>query len=110
MKIVTIPEPISVDFSTTDGEKIKQEFKFQDMMFNNVLVDTKFGKDMKSILAAVNIKNVILKAVENNASEFMLDDAEWQLLKDVVEEPTGGYNPAIVIHLTPFLLAVTQAE
>ena len=50
---------------------------------------------------------VILKGEEKD--EFMLDDAEWQLLKEVIEEPTGGYNPAVVTKLVSFLIAVTQA-
>ena len=108
MKTIVIPKPIMVSFY--DKESENKEMLFHEMIFGSVLPDAKFGKDMKSILSAVSIKTALIKAVEKNEEEFVLDDVDWALLKTVVEEPTNGYNPAIVMQLTPFLLAITEAK
>ena len=113
MKEIKICEPITVTVPVlkdgkADVESI--EFKFDKFLIDTVLVDDKFGKSMKSVMAAVTIRESLNKAVEAGESSFNVDDVHYAVLKDVVEEPTAGYNPRFVYQLVDFLRAVTEAK
>lgn len=111
MKEITVPEAITVTKVYLDnGEErtATSEITFGEFLEKLILSDPKFGKTMKCILGAVSIRE---KAQNTPVGEaFSVDDEYFEILKDVIEEPSGGYNPAIVQQLVPFLLAVTEAK
>lgn len=94
-----------------DGEVIGEAppANFLRWLKTNVLVDQKLGKSSKDILAASDVIEKVGKAEDKQWEFLELTDSEWSMLKPVVEEPSGGYNPAVAVQLTPFLRAFLNA-
>ena len=101
MRTVLIPSKILLKI----GEN-EQEISFQEFVQGTLLIDNKFGKNMKLIMTSINLRDKFKVAVD----KISLTEEEWLILKEVAEEPSGGYVTAIVIQLYPFLKAITEAK
>lgn len=99
MRYIKVPEPVAL--KNADRESIK----FTEWMESIVLVDAKLGKTAKSLMATADI----LKKLEKTNGVLELTDAEWELLKPIVEEPSVGYNPVVGVQLVGFIRAFLHA-
>jgi hypothetical protein len=112
MKSITVPELAKVKYSVFNRETGVQEeqfapFEFKTFLESVVLVDPKFGKDMKTIMTAVRLRDKFKEANPGDVVE--VSDEDYSLLKSVVEEPTNGYNPQVMLQMVHYLTALTSA-
>lgn len=104
MRYIKIPEPIQLKVPGT-GELVDKPTTFQEWLATTVLSDAKLGKTAKSLMAVADIQ----QKVEESNGVLDLNDNEWELLKDVVENPTNGYNTPVGVQLVGFLRAFLNA-
>lgn len=110
MKTIKLPAPITL--RNNDGSLVKDAsdqpvtINFPTFVLNTLLIDNKFGKSMSDILSAVAIREKVLEATD----EVVLDDADYNRLLDVLENPTNNYNPAICLQIVSFMLAIKNAK
>jgi hypothetical protein len=110
MKYIKVPE--SVRMTNWYGEEVKnQEGEGATVTFKEFVVgrlmDPKFSKDMATILRAFEIKT----QAEKMTSLLVLEDVDYDLLLDVVANPSqqAQYNSLISYCLVPFFKAVKDA-
>lgn len=96
MRYIRFPSPITIQETTLD---------FRTWLSESILIDPKLGKTAQTVMAAADIRERLSKT----DGPLELSDNEWMMLKEVIEEPTGGYNTAVAIHCTPFLRAFLEA-
>lgn len=101
MRYISIPEDVPVTGISAHPVPVS----FKTWLGETVLLDPKLGKTAKDLMMAADL----LKRLESAEDVLELSDAEWSLVKDVVEEPSGGYNTAVAIQLTCFLRAFLEA-
>lgn len=109
MKYITMPDQVSI--RRFSGESINDEsgqpsrVNFGTFVLDR-LEDPKFAVDMKTILAAVEIKCRVQEA----NGVLALEDAHWELLRDATKNPTGGYNGVFAHNFVPFMSAIVDAD
>lgn len=71
------------------------------------LIDSKFGTGMEGLLSATQIKT----AVEESGDYIELETKDWELLSNVVRQPSSDqqYNPNIAHCLVPIIQAILNA-
>lgn len=110
MKKISIPQNVElVDLSgnpVRDNSGAQVTVSFRDFVVNTLLTDPKFGKGMAEILSAVEIKGKVSAAT----TELELDNSDYERLLSIANEPSNPYNPAVVVQLVPFLLAIKNAK
>jgi hypothetical protein len=110
MKTITIPSDIiifNLDGSVaTDKEGVPVTISFKSFVNSTLLIDPKFGKSMADIMSAVEMKQRVNAAT----TTLELDNADWERLNAVMNEPTSAYNPVVVMQLYPFLTAIRDAK
>ncbi|MDX1421518.1 MAG: hypothetical protein R3322_00170 [Kiloniellales bacterium] len=97
MKTLTVPPPVTLP----NGD----DLSFAQWV-EGMTSDRKFGASAKTIFQAVEI----IRLVKEANGTVQLDTAHWELLRDVISEPSAPYNPAIMIHAAPFLRAVLEPK
>ncbi len=104
MRYITVPEDIGL---TNPGEeKVVRTEKFSTWLINRILSDPKFGKTTEYLFAAVGIKDAVEEL--NGERMLALETADWEKLKEVVEEPSVPYHPVIEMQLVSFLRAILE--
>lgn len=109
MKYIEIPEDI--DIYNLNGERMKgagdsdATVSFEDFVLGR-LGDPKFAESVKTITAAVEIKNKLKDA----KGVLALENEHYTLLKQVTEKPSAqsAYHPAVAHNLLPFMQAITE--
>ncbi len=109
MKYITMPDPVSIRHfngnAINDATGQPATVSFETFVIDR-LIDPKFAIDMKAVLVAVEIKCRIQEA----NGVLALENAHWELLRDVTKEPTGGYNGAVAHNIVPFMSAIVDAD
>jgi hypothetical protein len=72
------------------------------------LNDQRFGIDYKTIMVAVKLRDAI-NALEDGA-DLVLEDTDWEMLREATYKPSAGYIPGYYHCLTPFMDAVLEAK
>jgi len=111
MKKITVPEPVFI-VDHNNSQMLDQSgnpicITFYDFVRNTLLVDPKFGKTMADIMSAVDIKQKLSEKPEEKT--IIIENADWERLNAVANEPSSGYNPVIVVQLISFLKAIKDA-
>jgi hypothetical protein len=100
MRYIKVPEPLQL--KSPQGETIEAPFpKF----LREMLLDPQFAKNYKTLKIAAAID----KALDKANGVVALENEHWQLLKKVIEEPTGGYMGGVGPQILPFLSVVIEA-
>ena len=112
IKYVTIPEAITLLEPTT-----KEPLKDEKGIVKPVTFYDFIGKQLFNPLWAENYKNIksakaIDKAFSASNGVAQLAEEDWKKLKDLVENPKGGYgyHAAVMPQLLPFLDAIMEAK
>jgi hypothetical protein len=101
MRYIKVPEPLKL--KTPQGEEVEAPFlKF----LKEMLVDPQFSKNYRTLKIAAAID----KAIDKANGVIMLESDHWQLLKKVIEEPSGGYLGGVGPQIIPYLDAVIFAD
>lgn len=114
IKYVTIPEPITL-LEPTTKEPLKDEKgetkpqKFYDFV-GKMLFNPMWAESYKNIKSAKAIDKAFEKAEPGAAVQLAEED--WKKLKDLVDNPKGGYgyHAAVMPQLLPFLDAIIEAK
>jgi hypothetical protein len=124
MRYAKIPEPIQlVDLVSGNPEQIldpsnpRQEngtpnfidrlpMTFAEFVMGTSLADPKFGRGYKQLISATKIHDAVRQA----NGVINLEDADWELLRDVVENPSSPYHPTRAMQLVPFMRAIVEAS
>lgn len=121
MRFITIPFTISVQIAPTSTDKngvaltdlrgnpvpLKIPISFQKILNEIWLIDNKFGKTVSSIRRGISIGDAFANAQEG--STVPLDEEDWKLLCEIVDEPSAGYNTVIARSAIKFIDAVICA-
>lgn len=105
MKYVKVPE--AVVLTGYNGEK-GETIQFRDFLQRSLLNDQKFGSSYELLRAARKIEEALAQA----NGYLQLEDADWQVLREIAQTPTAGnYQTSTVVarQLVPFLDAIVQA-
>lgn len=114
MRYVKIPEPITL-LEPTTKEPLKDEKgetkpqKFSDFI-GKLLFNPMWAENYKNIKSARAIDRAFEKAEPSTV--VPLAEEDWKKLKDLVENPKGGYgyHAAVMPQLLPFLDAIIEAS
>lgn len=110
MKYIKVLEPIHLE-SLTKGLLYDDKGNPWYMDFFTFvlqrLTDPKFGKKFDGLISAVQIK----EAVKKSGEYLELETKDWELLKDVVDDPSPSaqYNPEVSWCIVPFGKAILEA-
>ena len=116
MKYIKILEDVTLSQITgqviadPQGQPVKS--RFRDFIFCH-LVDPKFTEGKKGADGAIFV-NRTARLLEDQTflpGEYLaVEDAQYEAIRRVVEDPTGGYVAQIQHCLVPFILAVREAS
>ena len=107
MRKIVVPQDIEIKLDVPKPDDKPLIISFYQFLSQTVLTDQKFGKDMKSLMSAVSLKTTFKNAKPGD--EVQVDNEEWELLNEIVKEPSQGYNPILAMELVPFMLVITEA-
>jgi hypothetical protein len=79
-------------------------FGFSDWLLGAPLVDPRFGGTYSNIYMAANILH------QAKQPRMLLDEQPWELLCDVIRNPSQPYDPRYWIHYVPFCEAILTAQ
>ncbi len=109
MKKIKWQYPITITHFT--GDPLPQDennpLSFERFILGRIMVEPKFGQSMKNILIAVKIKAQVEKSA-SNSSDLILEDSDYEALKEATENPQCGYNPATAHSVLPFMRAIVD--
>lgn len=112
IKYVTIPEPIMLHDPVTKEELKDEKGVAKPQTFSEFI-----GKLLFNPMWAENYKNIksakaIDKAFSVSNGVAQLAEEDWKKLKELVENPKGGYgyHAAVMPQLLPFLDAIMEAK
>ena len=115
MKYVEIKEPITVIDKNT-GEPVKlsdgknEVWSFLRFVVDFLLPDPAAGSGYAAYVAADEIQEKVKEAVGSRQKYVELTEAQWKILKDVIENPQArGRGPIGPSQLLPFMRAVLTA-
>ncbi len=112
MKTFKVPSNI-VPKNPSTAEDLKKpdgslfSVSFRDFCEAAILTDPRWVKSFADVRAASRVSDQLAK------DEISLDDADYQKLRAVAEEPANGfqgYHPSVVRQLYPFLEAILEAK
>jgi hypothetical protein len=101
MKYVKYVEPIQIKFPDRT-----ESFTFSRFINDLVLTDKKIGANFQTISAGQRIQAVSNKSLDGY---YVFESSDWNILKEIVELPSNGYNPVVAINLIPFMKAILEA-
>jgi hypothetical protein len=111
IKYVVVPEPILLRDPVTKEELKDEKGEVKPQTFSDFI-----GKLLFNPMWAENYKNIkSAKAIDKAFSAVngivQLAEEDWKKLKDLVENPKGGYgyHAAVMPQLLPFLDAIMEA-
>jgi hypothetical protein len=107
MRYIQIPAPIRLRDLMTD-EVTDRTYTFKEFM-GQMLMDLKWGKTAADIFVASDIRQKFKDVEWASGAVVDLSDAEWERLSGVIKEPSSPYAPVLVVQVTDFLRAVTDA-
>lgn len=120
-KYIVIPEPVTLvdlvsgrplrvpDPTPEQPMRSKDEepMTMRKFVIQAALNDPKFGKGAVNSLAGARVLSKFDKAAAG--TWVKLDEEDYKLLKDVIQNPTNGFNPHIAIQCAEFIEAIEQA-
>lgn len=110
MRYITVPAPIQLVQPRTKEPFKEEPKKFLDYAYEIWLNDTK-GNSKGPLKLRRWMKMVdAFDASAEPGSIIALDDEDWSVLKEVVEEPKVAYPPLLACQLDAFAQAVLEAS
>jgi hypothetical protein len=112
MKVIQIPTPITLRDPKTGQLATNQEgvVSFRDYLYAQVLDDTRWYEPKTRLTSLIRVQTAIDSL---KSTEMVLDDADWKILKEIVETPNKlkmSPNPLIQMQLLPFDDAINSAQ
>lgn len=116
MKVIKVQESVVLtntsgktlykrDQENPEGEAEVAMVTFKEFLYQR-LADPKMSKTIDTLRATLRLKN----AVDEAENLVKVEEEDWDLLVDVVKEPSTPYNPTFGYCLLPFIDAVVEAE
>ena len=92
---------------TPNADGQMEDITFTPVQFYRMVVET----DPKGCVTAKALRMTLRigEAFAKAAPVVLLEEEVWSHLKAIVEEPTGGYNPALARRLMPWIDAIVGA-
>lgn len=103
MQIIKIPD--NVQIVDAKGNPIGKPKVWLEWFRDTVLLDPKLGKTSKQIMMVVDIRTTIDRLPDVGAKYLELTDDQYDTVKPVIEEPSGGYNPSVAVQIVSFMKA-----
>jgi hypothetical protein len=103
IRFITVPAPVKL---AVDGAPAPIESTFEALIKERT-ADQKFGANLDGIMLGVGLRQAFTGCTPGDVIGVPLD--QWERLCDVVREPSGGYNAAVVYQLLPHLRAILDA-
>lgn len=103
MRYIRVPEPIDIKNPITGEAANRVPFS---QFVTELLMDPRFS----ATAAAIEVTHHLHKAVKSAASHMAIESAHWELLRTVVEAPTGGYVPGVGVQMRAFIRAILDAK
>jgi hypothetical protein len=104
---VFLTDPTGAPVKDKDGFPVEIDF-VNSFLSGTVLNDPKWGKDVKGLYAAMDLREMFKNT--SAGSEVVVSQDLWEKLKEVVSEPSSPYNVAVMTQCKPFLDAVMRPE
>lgn len=111
MREITIPPMLSLRLPTltNQGGAQLKELPFVDFINDNIVADKKFLKEGRARDLKRAIKVVSL--FEGKTDGYVLvEEGDWELMRDVCDQPTGGWNGFFGTQLMPYIDAIMEAK
>jgi hypothetical protein len=99
--------PGDITLKNPDGSDTGVTMKFVGWARDVILVDNKVGVSAATLFLANDLRQKFADKQEGDVVE--LTEKEWELMKGIVEEPTGGYAPGGAMQIIVYLRAVLDA-
>lgn len=112
MREIVIPKLLTVKLPSLNLETGKHntyEASFADFLNDNILHDKKFLGE--ATIKDLRRANRVYGKFENAkpGDSICVDETDWELMRDVGEKPTGGWNPFFGPQFLPHIEAVLSA-
>ncbi len=104
--------PADIQMKNSDGSDTGVVQTFCDWIRDVILVDDKVGVSAKTLFMAFDLRARFEDLQVGDVIELVVEKKgkdEWTFLKDIVEEPTKGYNPAGALQILGYLTVVIDA-
>ncbi len=102
-----MPYPIEPGPEIAGNPEVKR-IDLAGIILDFVLGDDRFGINLERVKMAAAIAGAVDTA-RNEATHLRLEDAQYAIVREVIEHPTKPYNPSIARHLLPLLQHLLDA-
>jgi hypothetical protein len=111
MPVIKIPSNVYLqdasDQPIKDDKGMPVQVDFvKSFLLNTVLNDPKWGKDMKSLFASIDLAEAFKKSGPDD--EVLISQDGWEKLKEVMSEPSSPYNTVVMRQAKAFFTAITN--
>jgi len=100
--------PGDITLKKPDGSDTDVTMRFSGWARDIILVDAKVGVDASTLFLANDLRQKF--ADVNEGDVVQLTKEEWELMRGIVEKPTGGYSPGGAMQILGYLRAVLDAS
>jgi len=113
MKYIKIPTTVDL-INVLNGERMKDDKgndatrTFQEHV-RWLLMDRRFATGMEAVFKAMKITKALDEVANDGGDWLALEDADFDLLKQVNETPAAGYDPRFAVCIVSFMEAIANA-
>lgn len=79
----------------------------QDFLLKAVLRDPRWGKDLESLMAAADLKELFMNAQPGQV--ISVSEGLWDKMAEIIQRPSNPYNPTVMVACMPFFNAIMRA-
>jgi len=112
MRYIKITETPTITFHIQNAREGSPATLLVDALwFIQYLNDTdhRLNNDAAGIKSSIRIDNAVKKAKAEKASFVLIDDADWDKLRESAEKPSAGYPGTPARRFQPFIDMISEA-
>lgn len=106
MVTIKIPFPIDVKLPNDKIDTVTFAKFIKDVLG----MDKRAGANLKALLSVQEIIRAIDEACKDNKETVEIHNNDFDLMKQIIEAPEGGYLPLFALQLLPFIHAVSDGQ
>lgn len=109
VRILKIPEPITVTIVNPENEKEKKSFlyTFEKFVMERTADPEFFGKTLDDVLVAVEVREALCRVPVGTV--VRVRHSAWERLCSSVRSPSGRYFPDVMVQILAFPKCILEA-